>query len=317
MGLSSDRLATQEAIEFFGNAWIGEFKQDWKPAFESLQQKGILEYTGSEYRFTSAGQQLQKQLAHIEPFARYEYDQYFSMEGKSKAHQAFCQRVYGAPLSQHGLVDIHELSLLQKALESHKPQSILEIGCGNGRLSESLYDSYPTHYVAIDISPEAIRIAQERAQSKPQLHFQLGNMNALTFEEASFDAILSLDTFYYAADLPSLVPNLLRILKPKGHLFVYFSHWIMSTKEADELAGNKTRLAQILNPLNCSYTYQSLTDSSLNHWKRKLTVLEEMKEEFIAEGQFELWDYRYREANRYANWGDDLYSRYFYSISKE
>lgn len=42
--------------------------------------------------------------------------------------------------------------------------------------------------------------------------------------------------------------------------------------------------------------------------------MEEMKSDFEAEDSLDLWEYRYTEAKRYANWGDDKYARYLYEI---
>lgn len=39
-----------------------------------------------------------------------------------------------------------------------------------------------------------------------------------------------------------------------------------------------------------------------------------MKKDFIDEGNIDLWEYRFRESNRYANWGENKYSRYLYEI---
>jgi hypothetical protein len=74
-------------------------------------------------------------------------------------------------------------------------------------------------------------------------------------------------------------------------------------------------LAKILNILGASYQFEDLTESGLQHWKKKWTVLEKMKETFKKEGNEALWQYRYREAKRYANWGDEKYTRYLYEIS--
>lgn len=40
-----------------------------------------------------------------------------------------------------------------------------------------------------------------------------------------------------------------------------------------------------------------------------------IKEDFIAEGSEQLWEYLYREAYRYTHWGDNKYSRYLYTLT--
>jgi SAM-dependent methyltransferase len=156
--------------------------------------------------------------------------------------------------------------------------------------------------------------ANQRTLKKQNLYFQTGNMNKLNFHK-SYDAILFLDTLYYANDIQPLIKSCLAALNPNGRIFAYFSNWIIDVEYADNLKPENTELAKILNILGASYQFEDLTESGLQHWKKKWTVLEKMKETFKKEGNEALWQYRYREAIRYANWGDDKYTRYLYEIS--
>ncbi|MBK7410366.1 MAG: class I SAM-dependent methyltransferase [Saprospirales bacterium] len=147
-----------------------------------------------------------------------------------------------------------------------------------------------------------------------KLRFSIANINDLKLPEGGYDLLISLDTLYYADSLPGLLEQAGNLLSNGGRLMAYFSQWIMDEAYAENLLPDNTHLAKALASLGLKYTFHNLTDSGLRHWKKKLAVLEDMREAFAKEGNTALWDYRYREAYRYANWGNKKYSRYFYEV---
>ena len=58
-----------------------------------------------------------------------------------------------------------------------------------------------------------------------------------------------------------------------------------------------------------------LSAHEAEHWRKKVEVLEEMKPQFEREGNLKLYNYRYSEAARYANWDLARRSRYLYHIT--
>jgi 2-polyprenyl-3-methyl-5-hydroxy-6-metoxy-1,4-benzoquinol methylase len=315
MGLTLERKADRTSIEEFGKVWIGSKKQNWEEAFESLVQKNIITSVEGEYRFTESGEAVKNEVEAETPFYKYEYDNYFNLDHGSKAHSVFCEKVYGMDLSQHGLIDQGELQVLLDKLNVQKPASVLDIGCGNGRITEWIASQTQATCTGVDISSEAVRLANERVRGNSKLHFTEGNLNHLNILE-HYDCILFLDTLYYADNLAETIKQAAQLLNPHGKIYAYFSQWIMDENYHENLLPENTHLAKALRELNLHYTTTDLTVSGINHWKKKCNTLIEMKNEFLSEGSEALWDYRFREANRYANWGDKKYSRYLYEISK-
>lgn len=312
--LDRNRKASQENIEIFGKFWVGKPKENWDSCYASLQAKGILQWLDDQYSFTEEGNALKDTLEQESPFYRYEYNNYFEMEERSIAHSHFCKRVYGADFSQHGLVNQAELAVLQKQLKEEMPKEVLDIGCGNGKITVHLANHCPnSHFTGIDISDKAIDSANKRLENTTNLSFEIGNMNQLQ-QPKKYDAILFLDTLYYANNIEQLFKNCIRHLTKDGIIYAYFSQWIMEGKYAKRLLGDKTMLAALCQHLQLNFRYTNLSESGIQHWKDKLTALEEMKSDFEAEGNLSLWEYRYTEAKRYANWGDDKYARYLYKI---
>lgn len=315
MGVSLERKADRQSIEEFGKIWIGDFKEDWEQAFASLCEKNILSIDSDEYSFTDYGQSIKNQIEFELPFYKYEYDNFFHMEKESIAHSLFCEKVYGANLSQHGLIDQAELSILIELLQKAQPSKILDIGCGNGRITEWIAEQTQIACVGIDISSEGIQIAQERTKANPLLRFEVGNLNNLQLTE-QYGSVLFLDTLYYSSNMKNTITQVLELLEQGCSIYAYFSQWIMDESYSANLQPDNTYLAKVVHEMNLNYAFTDLSESGKKHWKRKLEVLDLMKKDFIAEGNTALWEYRYREAYRYAQWGDTKYSRYLYEIKK-
>lgn len=315
MGLSPERKATQDSIEEFGNIWIGDFKEDWTEAFTSLCRKNVLTFESGEYTFTEYGNTVKGEIEFEVPFYKYEYDNYFQLEEQSAAHSLFCQRVYGLDLSQHGLIDQAELSILIDLLKKSESKKIADIGCGNGKITEWISGQTQTYCVGIDISSQGIQNACERTKDNNLLHFEVGNLNNIHSSE-KYNSVIFLDTLYYSHNVKNTIGMARELLEEGGRIYAYFSQWIMDTAYNANLLPDKTHLANVLRELGLEYSYIDLSVSGINHWKRKLEVLENMKNDFVQEGSIGLWEYRHREALRYATWGDDKYARYLYEIKK-
>lgn len=315
LDLELDRKADLKSIEEFGKAWIGSFKRDWNDSFDSLVKKGVLTFSQGEYQFTAKGELVKKEVESKTPFFKYEYDHFFDSEKKSNAHSVFCKKVYGKDLSQHGLIDIEELSFLVDKLCVQQPNNVTDIGCGNGKITEYISEKVQVNITGIDISQEGIKSANIRTKGNTSLLFKEGNLNRLDFIN-EYDAILFLDTLYYANDLKDTIEKAIKGLTKDGRLYAYFSQWIMDVEYSENLKPKNTHLAKVLTDLKLDYSYTDLTISGINHWKKKLNVLEDMKIDFINEKNLGLWEYRYREAFRYANWGDNKYARYLYEVKK-
>lgn len=105
-----------------------------------------------------------------------------------------------------------------------KGSSILDIGCGYGRLCQTLYESGYTDVIGIDMSPQMIR---EGINQFPHLNLKCLALENMPVEENSFDVII---LFAVLTCIPTdkgqlkLIDSVLRVLKPNGliHVSDYF-----------------------------------------------------------------------------------------------
>jgi ubiquinone/menaquinone biosynthesis C-methylase UbiE len=314
-GMDAASKLTRENLEAFGRVWIGKYRVDWSDAYRSLVSDNYLAHHDSEFSLTAEGNAARKALEVDTPLWLYEYDNFFSDAEQSHAHALFCERVYGKNLCQHGLADVSQLDKLLAALRLTSGASVLDIGCGNGRITEYLHELTGACFTGVDISAEAIEQARARtAAERGRLTFAVGNMNRLDFKPQTFDAVVAIDTLYYIDDLEETLRQLSLVLKPTGQMGLFYTQWINDPADRAALLPANTSLAVLLQKHHLEFTSIDLTEPEAEHWRRKLAVLEQLKPEFEKEGNLGLYHYRHSEAFRYANWDSRLRSRHLYQV---
>lgn len=107
------------------------------------------------------------------------------------------------------------------SLLKHVPrdcENALEIGCGTGAFARQLATRCQ-RVVALDLSPEMIRVARSRSTQHPNLEFQLADAMTWDFPQAHFDFICSIATLHHTDQRPLLL-KMKDALKPRGVLVV-------------------------------------------------------------------------------------------------
>lgn len=94
----------------------------------------------------------------------------------------------------------------------------LDIGCGNGYTVRWAARAAPLgHAVGVDLSPEMIHRARELSADLPNVTFIAGEFPRVDLSErAPFDAIFSMEAFYYFADLDAALARVHELLAPGG-----------------------------------------------------------------------------------------------------
>lgn len=103
---------------------------------------------------------------------------------------------------------------------------MLVVGCGNSELSAQLYDAGYHNILSTDYSPTVLAAMQKRyASTHPALRWQIMDMTALTYDDASFDAVVdkgALDALMaeptpeVERDACAMLQCIARVLKPGG-----------------------------------------------------------------------------------------------------
>jgi trans-aconitate 2-methyltransferase len=104
-------------------------------------------------------------------------------------------------------------------LELEGDETVLDAGCGSGRVTEALLERLPRgRVIAVDVSESMIAAARERlGEEIPPADLRQADLLELELEEP-VDAILSTATFHWIADHDALFRRLHGALAPGGRL---------------------------------------------------------------------------------------------------
>jgi len=99
-------------------------------------------------------------------------------------------------------------------------ETVLDAGCGTGRLTELLLERLPRgRVIAVDRSPSMLEVARERLSPRFGERITLIEADLQTFVAAvAVDAIFSTATFHWVSDHALLFRNLFASLRPGGRL---------------------------------------------------------------------------------------------------
>ncbi|MEN9521274.1 MAG: hypothetical protein RLZZ381_3862 [Cyanobacteriota bacterium] len=101
-------------------------------------------------------------------------------------------------------------------------QSILDVGCGDGKISADFAATLPqSHIVGVDSSPEMIAYAAEKYPSSyyPNLSFACVDARSLDFDR-EFDLVFSNATLHWVNDHQAFLKGANKALKEQGKLII-------------------------------------------------------------------------------------------------
>ena len=249
------------------------------------------------------------------------YNAFYSATEHSQAHHAFCERVFGKDLCQHGFTNLEQLELLIQVTRLSSAQRALDLGCGNGMIAEYLSDCTGAHITGLDYIPQAISQAQQRTATKSErLAFIVGDINQLELPSSVFDVILSIDSMYFSKDYTATLRELKAALRPSGQMAIFFSHgrepWVPKDEFPKEtLPPDKTPLADALKANDLTFQTWDLTLQEYELAQRRKEVLAELKPQFEIEGTLFIYENRMGDADGISQAIEKgLHARYLYHV---
>ena len=129
------------------------------------------------------------------------------------------------------------LAATQRLIELIEPgpgDEVLDVGCGVGIFAAFLAEKIGCRVVGVDITPQMIERAQERAERKgvaKLLDFRIADMHALPFEDGWFNAAIAESVLTFSADKAHVVNELVRVVKPGGMVAFTEAIWVQPPPE--------------------------------------------------------------------------------------
>ena len=96
---------------------------------------------------------------------------------------------------------------------------VLDVACGTGVLAIGAADAVKPNgsVVGLDLNPGMLAVANQKA---PHIDWREGPAEALAFDEASFDAVVSQFGLMFFQDKPLAIREIVRVLRPGGRFAI-------------------------------------------------------------------------------------------------
>jgi len=248
------------------------------------------------------------------------YERYYTAIEYSASYAEFCSRVFGRNYAQHGFADMDQVARLVDALDIRSTDSLLDLGCGTGGMVAHVGREFEVEAFGLDYDQRAMALAG-RKYAADRVHFVAGDIGALCFAAASFEIVIAIDTLYFTRLEPT-VAALVDILAYDGRAGILYSHGAdpqnpLPHFDRSTLPPERTPLGVVLASRGLPYMALDLTEEDRRHALKKKSVLEDLKDDFIAEGNEFLFENRYGEAcGVLAAIEANAHARYQYIITK-
>ena len=110
-------------------------------------------------------------------------------------------------------------SIIKKLGVDPNGKTALEVGCGGGILTEEIRKMGFTT-TGIDPSEESLHTASNHAKANGlDIRYDKGSGENLPYSDASFDYVFCCDVLEHVQDLPKVISEIARVLKPGGVFF--------------------------------------------------------------------------------------------------
>lgn len=97
-----------------------------------------------------------------------------------------------------------------------RPDSVvLNVGCGTGSLALRLAP-YLGQVHGLDISPQMLRIARDKAQGVDNVHFHQGTVDQAPFQPESLDGVNAFSILHLVEDRQATLKDIYNLIKPGG-----------------------------------------------------------------------------------------------------
>lgn len=106
---------------------------------------------------------------------------------------------------------------LISGLELVGDEAILDLGCGDGRISAEIAAGHSGRVLGVDNSPQMIQLATQRYAAGKNLAFRQMDARELSFD-AQFDLIFSNAVLHWVEDHRSVLSGIARALRPGGRV---------------------------------------------------------------------------------------------------
>ena len=179
---------------------------------------------------------------------------------------------YPDEFSHISFVSLSDLRTLKDSLGLQKESKFADLACGMGGPALWVAKETGAALTGVDFSAQAIAQATRRAEAlgmSSQARFVVGSFASTGLDNASIDAVMSIDALQYAPDKAAAIREFARILRPGGRLVFY--SFELHADRAQGLPVIGEDMVSDFRPLLEQNQFEVLTYQETPRWHERLT----------------------------------------------
>ena len=285
--LHNNYPASRQMIDLGGKSFFQSGFAVKDEDFTSLLKAGFLYHENEEYRLTSSGEMAAADAMHSAMDEG--SDKGIAIYADSKAYHTFCADLFGIDLCQLNMLSDKQLTKILDFLQIRQEHYVLELGCGNGFLTEYLAEQTGAFVLGIDSASDAVEQALQRTAGKRNsVDFISRDLNIPFASSRQFDAVIAIDSLAESADLEKVVANLKNLTVTGGRMAFMHSERVDIADIPKQGLADLTTLAQVLKKLNIDYQAIEFSEEEYVLWNNILEIKDHHLPDFLAEDHPEL-----------------------------
>ncbi|MBD0372070.1 MAG: methyltransferase domain-containing protein [Pyrinomonadaceae bacterium] len=162
------------------------------------------------------------------------------------------------------------LDAIKSSLPPQKVGKILDLGCGTGRFTSALGETFQCPVIGVEPSAAMLEIAI--ARNEPNVEWKQGQAESLPLEAETVDLIFMSQVFHHLVEPERALLEIHRVLRPAGFLVIrngMREHnrelaWLGCFPEAREIEDRRTPSSQELEELVCAKSFTLLSHRVIN-----------------------------------------------------
>lgn len=162
------------------------------------------------------------------------------------------------------------LDAIKSALSGQSVEKILDLGCGTGRFTAALGETFQCPVIGVEPSAAMLEIAI--ARHEPQVEWKQGEAETLPLADETVDMVFMSQVFHHLVEPERALREINRVLRPAGFLAVRNGTrehnlelaWLNFFPEALEIEDRRTPSEQELKETVCAQGFTLLSHSIIH-----------------------------------------------------
>ncbi|MDH5633286.1 MAG: class I SAM-dependent methyltransferase [Gammaproteobacteria bacterium] len=168
--------------------------------------------------------------------------------------------------------------------------SVIDLGCGTGRFSRSLAESYQCPVLAIDPSEPMLEQGRQSASAGLDITWLAGSTEAIPASDYSTDLVWMSQVFHHIDNTDTAFAEINRVLTPTGYLAIrngVIDHlddmpWFQCFPEAEAIERSRLMTQEQIVSLVCSFGFRPC--SRVRHYQYSSSNYREHADKISARG---------------------------------